>query len=361
MKKGRLALVVLLVAAWFCMTGIGWAAASGVQSPARFGKTYQEIVSLAKKEGRVSYAASFCDVPKFEQTFGRLFKEKFGVTVDYQLIQGMEPRERFLLELKAGHIEYDLFALVPEVLASYYKADVIDGPFDWSGLFGVDPAYPSPDGKIITGGATVFCFAYNPNLVPKDRVPQTWEDLLNPSWKGKFIIVTRPQAFIGLYPHWGKKKTLDYCKALAANNPVWMSSYNAAIDAVARGEYPMVAGANTSDILNLLDRDPTSKIAMRIPKELPVNNYLHTFVVKKNKNPNAALLLAGWLASPEGQKLFDTVAHRGSPLNEGTEINRMVKEAKSKVYYNGFEFTAEMAVQTSKEVMEAWGFPTPLK
>ena len=361
MKKGQIILVILFVVTSFCMTGTSLAAASRIEAPKRFGKTYQEIVNLAKKEGRVSYAASFATVPKFESTFGRMFKEKFGVSVDYQLIQGMEPRERFLLELKAGHIEYDLFALVPEVLASYNKADVVDGPFDWHGLFGVDPAYPSPDGKMITGGATVFCFAYNPTMVPKDRVPRTWEDVLDPYWKGKFVVVTRPQAFIGLYPHWGKKKILDYCRALAANHPVWLSSYNAAIDAVARGEFPMIVGANTSDILNLLERDPTSKIALHIPKELPVNNYLHTFVVKKCKNPNAALLLAGWLTSPEGQKLFDTVAHRGSPLNEGTEIYRMVKEAKSKVYYNGWEFTPEMAVQTSKEVMEAWGFPTPRK
>ena len=92
-----------------------------------------------------------------------------------------------------------------------------------------------------------------------------------------------------------------------------------------------------------------------------VNAYFHTIVAKNCKNPNAALLMSGWLASPEGQVMFDTIGRRGSPMVEGTEIERMVKEAGAKVYFNSWEFTAEMAQQYSKEVIEAWGFPTPRK
>jgi iron(III) transport system substrate-binding protein len=359
MEKGKIILAALLVAIVFCSTETSLAAQQ--QTPERFGKTYQEIVALAKKEGKVRYAASFVDVPKFEKSFGRMFKEKFGVSVEYELIQGMESRERIMLELMAGRIDYDLLALVPEVLVAYNKSGVVDGPFDWNGLFGVDPTNISPDRNMVTGGATVFCFAYNPALVSKASVPRRWEDLLDPAWKGKFVVVTRPQAFIGLYPHWGKKKTLDYCRALAANNPVWMSTFGHALNAVVAGEFPLLIGANTSDIHNRLERDPATKLDFQLPTELPVNNYLHSFVIKKCKYPNAALLLGGWLTSPEGQKLLDTVARRGNPLVEGTDLNRIVKAQNSKVYYNGWEFTAEMAVQTSKEVTEAWGFPTPLK
>lgn len=61
------------------------------------------------------------------------------------------------------------------------QAGVIDGPFDWQGLLGIDPvSIISPDKYIITAGSTVFCFAYHPDLIPKERVPRKWEDMLDP-------------------------------------------------------------------------------------------------------------------------------------------------------------------------------------
>jgi len=341
---------------------VGSSLAEMKPAPSRFGQTFDEIVVKAKEEGTVRLATAFLGRGNvFKKTFGKKFKEMYGIDLEFEFIHGVESRERILLELVGGHIAYDLVQIVPTVIPNYYKAGVIDGPFDWTGLFGVDPAYVSPDKRMITAGATVLCFAYNPDLLPEDRVPHTWEDLLKPYYKGKFIVVTRPQAFIGLYPHWGKEKTLDYSRKLAAQNPIWMSSFDASVAGIAAGEFPMIVGIPTTDILGIQRRDPSVKLKFVIPTEVPVNAYFHTIVVKKSKNPNAALLMAGWLASPEGQVMFDTIGRRGSPMVEGTEIARMVKEAGAKVYFNSWEFTAEMAQQYSKEVIEAWGFPTPRK
>jgi iron(III) transport system substrate-binding protein len=359
MRKLLVGLSSLLVGL-MVWTGVGMTADK--PAPPRFGQTYNEIVAKAKSEGKVRFAtALLSNIQKFERTFGAKFKEKYGISIDYEFTQGMESRERILLELKAGRINYDAVQIIPEVIPSYFKAGVVDGPFDWQGLFGIDPVYISPDKYMITAGSTVFCFAYNPDLVPKERIPRKWEDMLDPYYKGKFVVVTRPQAFIGLYPHWGKKKTLDYCRALAANDPIWMSSFDATIAGIAAGEFPMIVGANVTDILGFLERDPTAKLKMALPTEVPVNAYFHTIIPKEAKYPNAGLLLAGWFAAPEGQKMFDTVVHRGSPMVEGTEIAQILKASGSKIYFNSWEFTAEMAETRSKEVMEAWGFPTPRK
>jgi ABC-type Fe3+ transport system substrate-binding protein len=331
-------------------------------APPRFGQTYDQIVAMAKKEGRVRFATALMGIARrFDTTFGAKFKEKYGIDIDYEFTQGVESRERILLELKAGRVNYDAVQIIPEVIPAYFRAGVVDGPFDWQGLFGVEPMYISPDKYMITAGSTVFCFAYNPDLLPANRVPRKWEDVLDPYYKGKFVVVTRPQAFIGLYPHWGKQKTLDYAKALAANNPIWMSSFDATLAGVAAGEFPMLVGANTTDVMNFVERDPTAKLKMALPTEVPVNAWFHTVILKGSKSPNAGLLLAGWLASPEGQKMFDTIVHRGHPMVEGTEISRILKASGAKVYLNNWEFTAEMAERTSREVIEAWGFPTPRK
>jgi iron(III) transport system substrate-binding protein len=356
MKKMLIGLsgLIVLTILW---AGIGMTADR--PAPPRFGQSYDEIVAMAKKEGKARLTTALLkENADFQKTFGRKFKERFGIDIEYEFIQGQESRERILLEILAGRINYDLVQIIPEVVTNYNKAGVIDGPFDWS-LFGVDPVYVSPDKRMITAGSTVYCFAYNPDLVPKERIPRKWEDLLDPYYKGKFVVVTRPQAFVGLYPHWGKQKTLDYCKALAANNPVWLSSFAPAFAGIRSGEYPILVGANTTDVLQLEERDPSGKIKMQIPTEVPVDAYFHTVIVKNCAYPNAGLLLAGWLASPEGQKMFDTVARRGSPMVAGTEISRLLKEAGSKVLFNGWEVTAEIAQQRAKEVLEVWGFPKP--
>jgi ABC-type Fe3+ transport system substrate-binding protein len=111
-----------------------------------------------------------------------------------------------------------------------------------------------------------------------------------------------------------------------------------------------------------LDLDPTAKIRIALPEdEVFPTAYFHTAILKRAKYPNAALLLAGWFASPEGQKQFDKIIHRGYALQEGTEINRILKKQGAKVYYRGWEWKPEDENRQSKEIVEAWGFPVPKK
>jgi len=153
-------------------------------------------------------------------------------------------------------------------------------------------------------------------------------------YRGKFVVVTCLQAFTGLYPHWGKKKTLDHCRALVGNDPIWMSSFDVTIAGIAAGEFPIIVGANVTDILGFLEPDPIAKLKMAIPTEVPVNAYFHTIIPKEAKYPNAGLLLAGWFAAPEGQKMFDTVVRWGSPMVEGTEMAQILEASEARIYYN---------------------------
>ncbi len=360
MKKWLLFLNIVL-ATMMVMSETGIAADK--PAPARFGQTYEQIVSLAKKEGTVRFATSILlsNPSRFHATFGKAFKEKYGIPIEADFMIGTDSREKILMELAGGRVNFDAVQLLPEVFSNYYKADAIDGPFDWERLFGVAPAYVSPDKRMISAGATVYCIVYNPDLIPKERVPRKWEDLLDSYYKGKFVVSTRPIPFFSLYPLWGKKKTLDYCKALAANSPIWLSSWDPGLAGVSSGEYPMIVGLPTPDFFTFSARDPNSKVRMVLMPDVPVFDYFQTIVLKKAKYPNAALLMAGWFASPEGQKMFDTVLHRGSPLVEGTEIAQILKKAGSKLSLNSWEVTADMIAQRSKEVLEAWGFPTPRK
>ena len=323
-----------------------------------FGKSLSEIVALAKKEGRVRFCSSDPD-EKDAGKFFQGFTSKYpGVTVTYARCRGTESRERILTELMAGHVEYDLIHISEELIPKYKKADVVAGPFDWVALFGMRPVYVSPDRYFVAAGSSVYVIAYNAELVPKERVPRSWEDCLDPYWRGKFVVDARPQSFSSLYSAWGKERLLNYARRLIENKPIVKRGQTEILAQVAAGEYPMLCGAYMSSALRLLARDPAARLAIAIPRELGADSFATLAVAKKAQYPNAALLLAGWLASDDGQLMaYDRVIFRGSPFDERAETGRRISEARGKVHYTGWDFSPEQLEDVNRWIVQAWGLP----
>jgi hypothetical protein len=74
--------------------------------------------------------------------------------------------------------------------------------------------------------------------------------------------------------------------------------------------------------------------------------------MKAAQNPNAAVLLAGWLASSEGQKGYDQIG-RGSPFVEGTEKWRRMQQAGAKPIFGGWGAEYETAIL--QKITSIWG------
>ena len=72
----------------------------------------------------------------------------------------------------------------------------------------VDPIMDVPakwlemDGKVLDGRISIFGMVYNTNMLKKSEVPQSWEELLEPKWKGKITMVN-PAARWGRGVHVG--------------------------------------------------------------------------------------------------------------------------------------------------------------
>jgi ABC-type Fe3+ transport system substrate-binding protein len=77
-------------------------------------------------------------------------------------------------------------------------------------------------------------------------------------------------------------------------------------------------------------------------------------VLKGAKNPNAALLLAGWLASPAGQKGYEQIG-RASPFAVGNELWKQLQKIGAKTVLRGLgESDPEQAI--TKKILSLWGF-----
>ena len=166
--------------------------------------------------------------------------------------------------------------------------------------------YLDPKGHLAPTRLSYFSIAYNTKMVPADKVPKTYDDLLDPQWKGKmawpYANTGRYLFLINLRTAWGEDQAMAYFKKLAEQKIINFASGSARtlVDRVIAGEYPIA--------INIYAHHPLISAG----KGAPVNAQLMDPVpsaagslalVKGAKHPHAALLLTDFILSKEGQEV----------------------------------------------------------
>ncbi len=340
----------------FVFTGLFLLCATAQIPAAELGTNIADIVQRAKKEGKVRVATSWEGpiVKALSQGFGKKYP---GLSFEVNNVSGLDTRERILNEAIAGMVEDDLVSVSGELHTQYIQAGVMYGPLEWTKLFpDLDKSQFSPDGYFAASGFSRYVIAYNPKLIPANQTPKTWEDCADPRWKGKVAVYVRPRTFTGLYPGWGKEKTLAYATRLKNNNPIWVRSQTETLTQLTAGEFPIACGFGYHTILNVLRRDPSANLKYVIPPDLPIHIGESLAVMKGAKNPNAALLLTGYTLTDEGQDAYELYG-RSSPFTKGSAAWKVLQESKAKPIWGGWGFEGAKEEQAAKEIIQAWGFP----
>jgi ABC-type Fe3+ transport system substrate-binding protein len=123
-----------------------------------------------------------------------------------------------------------------------------------------------------------------------------------------------------------------------------------------RDRIGLCSDAHYATIFSVLRSDPTAKLAMALPKEVPVSLGEIMAIFKGAANPNAALLLAGWLAGPDGQKAYDRLG-RGSPFIKESVTWKLIQKWGSKTVFEGWD-RPDYEPGMIKKIVATWGFPT---
>jgi len=329
------------------------AVASGAHAETKIGSTIDEIVELAKQEPPVVIATTWegeiIDAAK------KGFKEKYGLDLEYVYVAGIDDRERILNEALSGLYDVDLVAVSGELRDKFVRADVIV-PVDFLQLFpGINKDIISPNSYFLGTGMNQFIIAYNSKLVSEADAPKDWSDCVDPKWKEKIGVYTRPLGFIQQYFSWGKDKSIEYHTALKANEPVWTSSTNSTAALLASGEFSIVCGLHYHAVKNILREDPAAPIKVIVPKLFPYQVGEALSVMKGGNSPNSAILLAGYLAT-DGASIYDLFG-RSNPMVEGTEAWTNAREAGATPYWSGWDNDGEAQAEAVKVIVETWGFP----
>ena len=201
-----------------------------------------KLIEAAKKETGAIIAYGSLESNTVEPII-EAFKKKTGLTVEYWRASATKVMDRALAEFRAGKSVFDvmvnnsgaihvmkkdgLFAKYISPAAKAFPAEVIDPQ--------VGPVYRNTPVGIV----------YNKGHVGAADAPKSLEDLLNPKYKGKFVMpdptqhTTTLQWLSSLYKIMGKEKADKFIRDLGATKPLMVESFAPSAERVSTGETPV--------------------------------------------------------------------------------------------------------------------------
>jgi ABC-type Fe3+ transport system substrate-binding protein len=261
------------------------------------------LIDAAKKEGHVTWYTVQI-IQQIVRPIAEGFERKYGIHVDYVRANSAEISLRVIAEAKAGRVQASVVdgvqgsvILKREGLVMKWLPDV-DLP---KRLF-------DPEGFWVACNFYVNTPGFNTDLVPKGTEPRTFEDLLNPKWKGKMAWNVQPsisagQGFVGsVLISMGEEKARTYLSALSKQNitPLKVSGRQV-LDQVISGEYPIgLQIFNNHAFISANLGAPVDWIKM----QPPLVTYAVMSMLKDGPTPNAGKLLIDYIVSEEGQRIF---------------------------------------------------------
>ena len=261
------------------------------------------LIDAAKKEGRVTwYTVQIVD--QIVRPIIAGFQRKYGIPVEYVRANSLELALRISNEAKAGRVQASVFdgtsatvVLKSENLVEKWMPDA-DLP---KHLF-------DPEGYWVASNYYINTPGVNTDLVPKGMEPKTFEDLLDPKWKGRMAWNVQPsvsagQGFVGsVILAMGEEKARAYFSKLSKQNIAQLRvSGRQVLDQVIAGEYAIgLQIFNNHAFISASKGAPVDWVKM----QPPLVSYSAMSVPKGAPQPNAGKLLIDFIVSEEGQKIF---------------------------------------------------------
>lgn len=278
-----------------------------------------DLLRAAEKEGEASWTSTLYE--EEAMVFVKAFQKEYPkVKISYTRQHGAEAMELLKREVQTGLIAYDVAQIHNDSVGDFMALDAIEkAPWaDW----GVLPGLIRHDNRFVGAFELEYCILFNTDLIKPEAAPKTWEDLLDPKWKGKIVTDTRPLGFLGLAGAWGPAKVLDYVRKFGENKPIFVRGQTQTTSLMAAGEYMLGAPFYLHSYVELTERKG-GPIGFHLPNPLPVE-FTHFGLLKGAKHPNAGKLFMAWMGM-NGFKMMDDINWARSAPFGGTKKEKLFK------------------------------------
>jgi iron(III) transport system substrate-binding protein len=279
-----------------------FATAAHAQDPA--------LVAAARKEGKVVWYTGLI-VNQIVRPLCEAFQAKYGIAASWARHDENELATIFNNEVRANRIQVDVMGSVAGITDEINNAAIT--PYTPSAAADYPAQFTTSDGLWRATNSIIHTVGINTNLVKPDQAPKTYEDLLDPKWKGKMawsasLGMAGPPGFIGtVLTGMGQDAGMAYLRKLAGQGLINIrGTPRAVLDQVISGEYA-IALQIVSYHAEISAAEGAPAAWLRV--EPVIENYNYVGLVKNAPHPNAARLFIDFVLSEEGQRVFQKAGY----------------------------------------------------
>jgi len=237
------------------------------------------------------------------------FNERYpDITVVYQDAPAEVRTVRTLTEIMAGQNQWDIAGSLEGYIEQFKAENAFVRLDDLPAYANYEPPYRDPDHHWVASSVVYWGLGYNTDSVQPDELPETWEGLTEPAWRGRIGMPDRPHLwFIQLWREWGPERGTQWLEAFFANDVSRRAeSVDALSNFLAAGEYDIVIPAEPSTMESIASRG--APVAWYSPEPIPVAMSPMS-LLNDSPNSNAAKVFLNWFISREGQIAFHESAN----------------------------------------------------
>jgi iron(III) transport system substrate-binding protein len=252
------------------------------------------LYEAARKEGRVSlWGTHRREVDWIPASFARIFP---GIEV--QFFGDNDIATKAIAEARAGRHQVDVYWHSITGHLPVVQRDLTTA-VDWS-MFEVDRRNVAFDGKMGFTSNIVYTIAYNSKNAKQEDIPLNWAGILDERFRGKgaasSFLLPRLIGALGLA--WGEDKALAFARELTEKGGVLLT--RAPRESLLQSGERIYAFGEVDSMVRSWATDGLP-VGYGVPEPVVMGQF-GAGVMKNAPNPNAARLLAGYLASVEGKR-----------------------------------------------------------
>jgi iron(III) transport system substrate-binding protein len=278
----------------------------------------KRLVEGARKEGQVVLYSTMTVADG--RALGAAFERRYGVRVVHWRTSSEKIVQRAVAEAQGRRYEADVFESSSNHLEALRREGLLED-FTSPVLADIVPAaLPKGHRQYVADRLVFFVMGYNTNLVKPGELPASFEELLAPRWAGRITIEgTDVPWFAAVAKSMGEEKGLAYFRRLAAMKPEIRHSHILTAQLVASGEVPFFLTAYNNNMESLKQKG--APVDWR-PLQPAFGQAAAIGVAKHSPRPHAALLLAEFVLSREGQEIIRSVNRVPTSRAVDSPLNR---------------------------------------
>ena len=279
----------------------------------------QKLVDGAKQEGALTIYTSAQG-----EDLGPVvdaFEQKYGIPVTLWRAGSEAVLHRTIQETRGNRFTVDVIETNGPELESLHREQILQlvkSPHHADLI----PAAIRPHGEWVGTRLNVFVQAYNTNLVNREELPQTWEGLRDPKWKGMLGIEQEDTDWLaGVFGELGEERGRQVFKDIVqANGMAVRKGHTLLTQLVISGEVPLALTVYNYKAEQLkMQGAPIDWFAIGDAIARPNG----IGVARRAPHPHAALLFYDFELSEEGQRIIADRDFVPTSIKVDTPLNKV--------------------------------------